>query len=209
MTDLVLPINASRRRLLGAASASALVALSGGASALLASDAVAAAEKANPYRLQRACVVYFSRTGHTRRVAEAVQAVTGAVPYEVKLVKTYSEDYRTATHEVLAEIERGVRPAIEPISVPMDDYDVFFIGSPTWWHHVSTPMQQWLLSVSLNGKTVMPFTTHGGGFEAETRKDWLSYGIGADVKPSLVIFGRNWGSFESDVRSWMEEAGLV
>lgn len=69
-------------------------------------------------------------------------------------------------------------------------------------------MQAWLLAVNLNGKTVMPFTTHGGGFEMQTRKDWAAYCMGADVKASLVIWGRNWGDFTDDVEDWVDEADI-
>ena len=168
-----------------------------------------AAKAAAP--VPRSCVVWFSRTGHTRRVADAIRAVSGAKPFEIKLndPTRYSDEYRKATKEVLAEIERGVKPEIEAPSVPVDDFDVFFIGTPTWWHHVSTPVQAWLETVDLNGKIVMPFTTHGGGFEAQTREDFLRYGLGADVKPTLVIWGRNWGSFEGTVEDWIRECGVA
>lgn len=179
--------------------------------ALLPLGAAKADDGAPAAPVPRSCVVWFSRTGHTRRVADAIRAVSGAKPFEIKLSDPtrYSDEYRKATKEVLAEIERGVKPEIEAPSVPVDDFDVFFIGTPTWWHHVATPVQAWLETVDLNGKIVMPFTTHGGGFEAQTREDFLRYGLGADVKPTLVIWGRNWGSFEGTVEDWIRECGVA
>ena len=179
--------------------------------ALLPFGAAKADDGAPAAPVPRSCVVWFSRTGHTRRVADAIRAVSGAKTFEIKLSDPtrYSDEYRKATKEVLAEIERGVKPEIEAPSVPVDDFDVFFIGTPTWWHHVSTPVQAWLETVDLNGKIVMPFTTHGGGFEAQTREDFLRYGLGADVKPTLVIWGRNWGSFEGTVEDWIRECGVA
>ncbi len=158
--------------------------------------------------LKRAAVVYFSRSGHTRRIAEAIAVTTGAPLFEITLKTPYSDDYKTAAAQVKADIERGVRPEILMPELDLDDFDTLFLGAPTWWHHIATPVQAWLLAVNLNGKTVMPFTTHGGGFEMETREDWAAYCMGADVKTSLVIWGRNWGDFTDDVEDWLDESGI-
>ena len=44
---------------------------------------VGAAETATPANTRRIAVVYFSKTGNTRKVAETIRALTGADLYEV------------------------------------------------------------------------------------------------------------------------------
>lgn len=207
-----MPAKIDRRNILKTAGMSAFLTAFAGKLALHSPESFARAASATGKSLsrplKRSAVVYFSRSGHTRRVAEAIAATTGAPLFEIRLKTPYSDDYKTAAAQVKADIERGIRPEIVPPDIDLGEFVTLFVGAPTWWHHIATPVQAWLLAVNLNGKTVMPFTTHGGGFEMQTRKDWAAYCMGADVKASLVIWGRNWGDFTDDVEDWVDEADI-
>ena len=180
--------------------------------ALLPFGAAKADDGAPAAPVPRSCVVWFSRTGHTRRVADAIRAVSGAKPFEIKLSDPtrYSDEYRKATKEVLAEIERGVKPEIEAQSVPVDDFDVFFIGTPTWWHHVAMPLQTWIKSQDFKGKLVLTCNTHGGGGLMHTREDFekLLGNSGATLGTHLTVFG-DVAEDDADVRQWLAENGLI
>lgn len=56
----------------------------------------------------------------------------------------------------------------------MDSYDVIFLGYPIWWYTLPMPLFTFLESYDFNGKTIIPFSTHGGsqmsGTEAVIRK---------------------------------------
>lgn len=93
----------------------------------------------------RSAVVYFSHTGNTRTVAEHIAELTGADLFEIKSLTQYPNAYYPSTHFVKKEIESGILPEIEPIAVDLSDYEVIFVGSPTWWHHIAGVVQRWLL----------------------------------------------------------------
>ena len=61
--------------------------------------AVSAADKK-----PRIAVVYVSRTGHTRSVAEAVRNMTGADLFYIETVEPYPDEYRATTEVVKEEV---------------------------------------------------------------------------------------------------------
>ena len=178
--------------------------------ALLPFGAAKADDGAPAAPVPRSCVVWFSRTGHTRRVADAIRVVSGAKPFEIKLSDPtrYSDEYRKATKEVLAEIERGVKPEIEAPSVPVDDFDVFFIGTPTWWHHVAMPLQTWARAQNFSGKLVITCNSHGGGGLMHTREDFekILKPTGARLGTHLTVEG-SVRTNSKEVRNWLVENG--
>ena len=46
---------------------------------------------------------------------------------------------------------------------PISNYEYIFIGTPNWFKSFAPPILSFLRSVDLNGKTIIPFCTHGGG----------------------------------------------
>lgn len=44
----------------------------------------------------------------------------------------------------------------------MDQYDIIFVGFPTWAMQLPPPMQSFLKQYDLRGKTVIPFNSNAG-----------------------------------------------
>ena len=75
--------------------------------------------------------------------------------------------YPTDSFEALAEqtrneVEDGVRPTIQTSIDNLDDYDVIFVGYPIWWYDMPSIMYTFFEQYDFAGKTIIPFTTHGG-----------------------------------------------
>ncbi|MBS5218066.1 MAG: flavodoxin, partial [Sutterella wadsworthensis] len=104
--------------------------------------AVSAADKK-----PRIAVVYVSRTGHTRSVAEAVRSMTGADLFHIETVEPYPDEYRATTEVVKEEIEKNVKRPIKPLGINLDQYDVVILGTPTWWHRPAQPLKTWMETV--------------------------------------------------------------
>lgn len=95
-----------------------MVALSGCAMTL--NPAARAAETKVPENTRRIAVVYFSKTGNTRKVAEAIRSLTGADLYEVTTKEPYPEEYTPTTEIVKEEIEKGIeREIVRPRSTSL------------------------------------------------------------------------------------------
>lgn len=53
-------------------------------------------------------VVYFSKTNHTKNIADTIARLTGADELRVEVVKPYPEAYRPTTQIVKEELEKGI-----------------------------------------------------------------------------------------------------
>lgn len=108
-------------------------------------------------------IVYYSiSNGNTKQIAERLQKAVGADIAQIETVTPYSGSYNDIVNQGQREVNQGYQPAIKPLSVNPADYDVIAIGTPTWWYTMAPAMLTFLNSCDWQGKTVIPFQTHGG-----------------------------------------------
>lgn len=78
----------------------------------------------------RACVIFYSYTGVTRGVSEAIRQSSGCDLIEVRTRKEYSA-FTAYTTGVLRS-RKGACDQIVPDEIDVSPYDLVFIGSPVW-----------------------------------------------------------------------------
>lgn len=115
-------------------------------------------------------IVYLSRTKNTKAVAEMIQEQVVGTLIEVELVTPYPEDYRAIVAQVARENESGFLPPLKTKISNLDQYEVIYLGFPTWGMQLPPPMKSFLHENDLSGKTVIPFNINAGygvgsGFE--------------------------------------------
>ena len=74
----------------------------------------------------------------------------------------YPEDYRTTVDQVVKENETGFFPPLKTKIDRVEQYDVVFVGFPTWDMQLPPPIKSFLKQYNLKGKTVVPFNTNAG-----------------------------------------------
>lgn len=153
-------------------------------------------------------VVYFSKTNHTKNVAETISRLTGADLLRVDVVEPYPEAYRATTEVVKKELEENIIRKIKAPSVDLSKYDVIVFGTPTWWHHVSMPLQTWIKENSFKGKTVATYNTDGGGGTMHTEEDFQKLLKGNKLLPHMTIFGSN-DDQTAELSKWLKEINLI
>lgn len=153
-------------------------------------------------------VVYFSKTNHTKNIADTIARLTGADTVCVEVVKPYPNEYRPTTEVVKEELEKGIIRDIRAREVNLDQYDTIIFGTPTWWHHVAMPLQTWIKAHPVTGKTVATFNTDGGGGTMHTREDFEKLLAGNKFLPHLTIFGTT-DDETAEVSRWLEKIGLL
>ena len=196
-----------KRRLLASA-ALAITALGCGATSLSRTAGAAESPKQAPADNRRIAVVYFTKTGNTKSLAEAVRHMTGAALFRVETVEPYPESYGSATEIVKDELQRGVIRPSRPLAFNPDDYDVVVLATPTWWHHAAMPLQTWIRSVDLSAKKILTANTHGGGGLMHTREDFEALLAGRRLGTHLTVYGAVRPQ-DAKVRSWLEENGCL
>lgn len=80
-------------------------------------------------------IAYFSRTGHTKTIAEQIESKVGGELFEILTVNPYPADYEYCVDVAKVEYETDARPKLLTNVRNMEDYDVIFLGFPDWCSH--------------------------------------------------------------------------
>ncbi len=150
-------------------------------------------------------VAYYSYSGNTKEVAEAIQKKAGGDIFEIKAEGTYPEEYRPMTVQAKKEIADGYRPKLTTSVADIKQYDIVFIGSPNWWGTITPQVSSFLESYDLSGKTVIPFITHGGGGVQNTVTDMTAQCKGCRVSKDGWV---GYGSRTFGISGWLEDLGF-
>ena len=92
--------------------------------------------------MKKALVVYHSRTGHTRRVAQALGRRLDADLEEIRIVQPMGGalGYAMCAIEAIA----GLAPALQPMHKNPAGYELVVVGTPVWFWSLSSPVRSWL-----------------------------------------------------------------
>lgn len=99
--------------------------------------------------------------GNTEYLAQLIAKDTGADLFSLVQVKPYPNDYDEVTEIARAEQQQCARPELKEVP-DLSAYDVVFVGYPCWWGSYPMAFATYFDTGALNGKTVIPFTTHEG-----------------------------------------------
>lgn len=155
-------------------------------------------------------IAYYSvSNGNTKRIAEALQNATGADIVRVDTVTPYTGSYQEIVEQGQREVNRGHQPDIKPLGINVADYDVVAVGTPTWWYTMAPAVLTFLKSCDWNGKTVIPFQTHGG-WPGHTIKDMKNVCKGAAFAFEQAIqFDSTGGAelvtTEAEIEAWIAQ----
>lgn len=124
--------------------------------------------------MSRKLVAYFSASGVTAKVAEALSEAIGAdifvidpkIPYTMADLNWMNKNSRSS----IEMRDNNSRPEIAELRDNMDEYDVIFVGFPIWWYVAPTIIITFLESYNLSGKTIVPFATSGGSGMGKTNE---------------------------------------
>lgn len=106
--------------------------------------------------------LYFSKSGHTKAIAELIHDAVGGAIAPIRTRRSYSGSYAVAVVQGGLEKLCGARPALMPLPVDPADYDMIFLGGPVWWFSPAPALKSFLAAYDLSGRTVYPFLTSGG-----------------------------------------------
>jgi flavodoxin len=111
---------------------------------------------------KKVLIVYLSRTSNTKAIAELIHEKAGGTIVALELERPYPADYDAIVEQVARENETGYLPPLKTKIDRIEQYDVVFVGFPTWGMRLPPPMKTFLREYNLKGKTVVPFNTNAG-----------------------------------------------
>jgi flavodoxin len=167
-------------------------------------------------------IVYLSRTNNTKAIAEIIHQNVGGKLVSLELEKPYPENYLAIVQQVANEAETGYLPPLKTKIDSIQNYDLIFIGFPTWGMKLPPPMKTFLTQYNLSGKTVIPFNTNAGygiGSSFDTVKELcknskvlegftMKGGVERDGV-YLAIKDEKRKEAETKVRTWLQSLKLM
>ena len=156
--------------------------------------------------MSRKLVAYFSASGVTAKLAEALSEAIGADLYAIEPEVPYTKaDLNWMNQNSRSSVEMkdpASRPAIAGKCDNMDEYDTIFVGFPIWWYVAPTIINTFLESYDFTGKTIIPFATSGGSGMGKTNEKLQPSCPGAKL-----VEGKVWkkNAKADELAAWAED----
>ncbi|MBX0291003.1 flavodoxin [Hymenobacter sp. HSC-4F20] len=142
-------------------------------------------------------IVYLSRTNNTKAVAGLIHQEVGGTLVALELETPYPAHYQTTVQQVVRENETGFLPPLRTRIANMQQYDVVFVGFPTWGMQLPPPVKSFLKQYDLSGKTIVPFNTNAG------------YGVGSSLETVKALTPRSTVLDGFSTRGGIERDGVL
>ncbi|WP_140917899.1 flavodoxin [Limnobaculum xujianqingii] len=101
-------------------------------------------------------------SGSTQYLAQIIQRYTGGELFRIETVTPYPTQHEPLLRYAEQEQRDNRYPELKTKIDNLTDYDRVFIGYPIWWYKMPMPLYSFLQQHDLSGKTLIPFTSHGG-----------------------------------------------
>ena len=137
-------------------------------------------------------IAYYSQSQvqNTALVAKWIQKQVGGDIFPLEMVEPYPDAYGETLKVAGRHHKEGTRPPLK--SIPdLTAYDIVFLGSPIWYGTYAPPFATFADVAKLDGKTVVPFCTHGGGGASRFFEDVRKAFPASKVLDGLTIRGSN------------------
>ena len=151
--------------------------------------------------------------GLVRTIAEDIQAVTGGDLFSTETSVDYPGDINDLIEYASGEQDEDVRPELTSHIENLDEYDTIFVGYPLWWGEMPMIVRGFLENYDFDGKTVVPFCTHGGSGLSGTVQTVTELCTGADISDGFAISGETAQNeretAQENVTQWLKDGGFI
>ena len=146
--------------------------------------------------------------GNAAKIAGWIQERTGGDLFSIIVEEPYSSDYDECLDRAADEKSEDARPTLASHVEDMDQYDTVFIGFPNWWYTIPMAVHSFLEEYDFDGKTVIPFVTHGTGGLASTIQDITADLPDSEILEPIGVYRPEVDSSKPDVDAWLDSLGF-
>lgn len=147
--------------------------------------------------------------GNTEFMAGVIQNAVGGELFQIETVQQYPLEHEPLVDLAAEEQDAGARPELSSHIEDPSQYDVIFLGYPNWWGDMPQALYTFLEEYDFSGKTIIPFTTHGGSGFSRTISTIAELQPGANVVEQGLSISRNSVTdAQSDVENWVAGLGF-
>ena len=148
--------------------------------------------------------------GNTQFMAETIANTIGADTFRIVPINPYPTDHKVLIAQAKEEQNQNARPKYEGTVPNLADYDTIFIGYPNWWGDMPMILYTFLENNKIDGKTIIPFGTHGGSGFSNTVNTIQQLQPNAKVSRNGLMISRNdIQNGESTITSWLRGLGYA
>ena len=159
---------------------------------------------AAPGAKARTLVAYFSRSGNTRVIAGVIERAQHAQLFEIRPAHAYPADYFETVEQARQERDRGDLPPLSGKLASLDGYDTVYLGFPVWGETVPPVVRTFLSLHGWQGKTLIPFITHGGYGPGDCQAQLAKRAPGATIRPAFVLEADQERRTTTSVTTWLK-----
>lgn len=150
-------------------------------------------------------IAYFSYSGNTENAAEIIRDKTGADLFEITMENPYTGNiYDVSQHDLM----NNIHPALSSHVENMEQYDVILLGYPTWWATMPMPVYSFLEEYDFSGKTMIPFSSHGGTMFGDSVSDLSKMVPGAYVGIGFEFHYSGGNGLSDEISQWLAAGGI-
>lgn len=165
-------------------------------------------ENRNTNTSKKTVVIYYSRSGNTKQIADYIKEKIGADVIQLETVNTYPSDDKEMLAYTQEEQRKGERPELKNENNNIADYDTILLGYPIWWGEIATPVYTFLDKHDLSGKKIAPFVTSGSSGLSGTPNAIKKEEPGADVLEAMSITSATLSNYKSLTDNWLSKLGF-
>lgn len=129
--------------------------------------------------------------------------------FAIETVQEYPGTHEELLEFAYEELQENARPELATQIENLDSYDTIFLGFPNWNADLPMSLYTFLEEYDFSGKTIIPFTTHGGSGFSSTIRTIESLQPGAVVMEDGLSVSRNSvEGAQNDVIDWVSGLNL-
>lgn len=148
--------------------------------------------------------------GNNEYIAQIIQQKTGGNLFAIETVQQYPKTHDPLLEFAYNEKAENARPELATKIENLDSYDVIFLGFPNWNSDLPMPVYTFLEEYDFSGKTIIPFTVHGGSGFSRTIQTISELQPDATVISDGLSISRDTVSdAENDVTDWVNKLNLI
>ena len=143
--------------------------------------------------------------GNLEYMADVIQQTIGGDLFRIETVEEYPLDHDPLVDQAAQEQDEEARPELSTQIENPDQYDTILLGYPNWWGDMPMPLYTFLEGYDFSGKTIIPFTAHGGSGFSDTVDTIAELQPDAEVSEEGLSISRNdVADAQAEISSWAQ-----
>lgn len=147
--------------------------------------------------------------GSVEYMATVIGEATGGDMVRIQTETPYPGNFDDLAAQADNERQNGIHSTLSTSIEGFDNYDVVFVGYPVWWYQMPMPMYSFFDRYDFSGKTIIPFSSHGGSGWSGTIADIAGLEPEATMVDGFSTSRSNVASSAEEIRNWLRDINII